>query len=700
MDEYLSDRDRAGKSAGLPLHKLETLLQDMENEPNWRPTANKCADYYDHKQLSQQQLAQYEETGETPVVMNLIQRTINAALGQEAKSRLGWKVDADSAAFADVAQVLSERLHEAQRECSVDQAISEAYSSQLRTGIGWIEVSRNPDPLGYPLRVVPVHRNEVWWDWRARNADKSDSAWMVRQRWVDVDEAVAVMPKHRELLEIGCHTGPITDAMARTVLQSRDTFESIHATRRAFSRAEEEWLDNSLRKRVRFYSVYYRVHKREVALASGTKRVKFNPRNPLHVMLMQAGGAKLIEGPSYEIRHAMFAGPYRLFDQPTGLRNFPLVPFVCYSADDDRSPYGLVHGMIAPQDEFNQRRTRLLWLLKAKQVFVDNDALDEDHNTFADLAREVMRPDAMFVLNANRRNANGLNVVMNQNLQAEQAQVMRDAQQLIQDVPGLYNALLGSGKDGASSGVALNSLVEQSVTSLGETTDNYRTSRRLVGDVMMEYMVQDLAEPNLQVEVGTGKKRRVVVLNAMNEQGVPINPVEDANIRVGLGDVPTTSAYRAQQQVFLSQAIQAVGNDPIARAVLVPALLEAGDLEHRHEYARWMRQQAGVPEPDELNDEGVEQMQQAQQQAAAAQQQQQAAALEAKMQELQAKVAQLMTSAELNAARADQVRTQTAATAMQTQAALMAPPVQQPAMDPEEQAIQEALAEARQAQPA
>src|SRR5690606_15189263 len=102
---------------------------------------------------------------------------------------------------------------------------------------------------------------------------------------------------------------------------------------------------------------------------------------------------------SYVIRHAMFAGPYRLFDVPLKGRRFPLVPFVCYSCDDDRSPYGLVHGMIEPQDEFNERRSRLMWLLKAKQVFVDSDALDEKYNTLRDLALEVMRPDAMFVLN-------------------------------------------------------------------------------------------------------------------------------------------------------------------------------------------------------------------------------------------------------------------------------------------------------------
>jgi len=82
--------------------------------------------------------------------------------------------------------------------------------------------------------------------------------------------------------------------------------------------------------------------------------------------------------------------------------------------------------------------------------------------------------------------------------------------------------------------------------------------------------------------------------------------------------VPTTPSFKAQQQVLLGQALSAAGNNPIAQAVLIPAMLEAGDLEHRDEYAKWMRQQAGVPEPDDMADEELQAQQQqaAQQQAA------------------------------------------------------------------------------------
>jgi hypothetical protein len=684
-------RDQAARAGGMPLVELERLLGDMENEPTWRPQSDKCADYYDHKQSSAARLQQAIETGEPMVTVNLIQRTINGALGQEAKSRLNWKVSPDSDAFSDVASVLNEKLHEAQREARIDMAISEAYSSMLRTGIGWVEVMRSSDPLSYPYRVQAVHRNEVWWDWRAKNADLSDAEWMVRQRWADLAEVQVRLPKFRELLEIGCHSGPIADAMARTILTSSGQFEDIHSTRRSFSRAQEEWLDNSLRKRVRLYSVYYKQHREVIAMVSGTKRIHFNPKNPFHVALVMKGGAKLMKGPSYVMRRAMFAGPFRLYDDALPGRHFPLIPFICYRADDDNSPYGLVHGMIEPQDEYNQRRSRLLWLLKAKQIFVDNDALDTNYNNLADLAREAMRPDAMFVLNKTRQGgANALRIEMNPQLGAEQATVMEDAKVLIQDVPGLYSPQFGSSRVGAESGIALANLTEMSTASLGETSDNYRTSRQLVGDAVVCEITQDHMQPDMPVKVGSGRKQRTVVLNTHDQTGLPINTVEDAQVKTALGDVPSTPAYKQQQQVLLGQTLQSSAGDPHALAVLLPALLESSDLEHRHEYAKWIRQQKGVPEPGDMADE--------KQEAAIEEQRMQQQAKVAAMQERDANAEITKKEADAALAAAKQALTQMQTLLAQAQAMKTAAEAEAIATQPsEDELISAALTKAAQA---
>lgn len=646
------DRDKA--KDGMDLHALEGLLADIQNQPEWRSDADRAARYYDGKQLTGQKLADMEEAGEPPTVVNLISGAINGALGQEAKTRLDWTAKADSDAFTEVAQVINEQLAEAKREANADKAISDAYKGQIVPGIGWVEVRRALDPLAYPYIVEAVHRNEVWWDFRAKRGDKQDSKWMCRQKWVDLDEAETAMPQFRDIFRYGCNTGPITDAMMSTIMRS-DTFDALNTTRRSFSRFEEEWLDNASRRRVRFYYVWYKQPTTVVALVSGTKRVRFNPSNPIHVEMVRRNLGMLVKGPSYIIRRAMFAGPFRLYDEPTKLRNYPLIPFVGFEDDEFATPYGLVAGMIHPQDEYNERRSRLRWLLKAAQVFVDNDALDNKYNNFFDLAREVMRPDAVFVMKADRKNANALRVEHNATLAREQVDVMQDAKQLIQEQPRIYSAMLGDAPAGVTSGLAINSLVEQGMVALGETNDNYRDSRGAVGNALMEMIAEDLSAPNMRVTLGKGKRARVVVLNSFDEQGLPVNPVQDAPVKLGLGDVPSTPAYKMQQQQSLAQLLPAVGNDPVARAVVLPALIESTDLPNREADAEWMRKKYGAPIPGDEQGEGQEQ---AEQQAALLAQQAQALQLQdaqATVDEKHAKVAKTVSEAELNAARVAEI---------------------------------------------
>jgi hypothetical protein len=604
--------DLAASSGGMSLLDLERLLTDIENQPEWRSTADRAARYYDGKQLSGQRIAEMLESGEPPTVINLLSGAINGALGQEERTRLDWAAKADTDAYQDVADVINVKLAEAKRETSADTAISDAYKGQIVPGIGWVEVSRNPDPLAYPYRVEHVHRSEVWWDWRAKKIDKSDARWICRQAWVDLDEIEHALPQYRAIFRMGCNSSNITDSLMRTITGSNETFANQLAdTRNTFSRYEEEWLDNSGRRRVRMYWIWYRQRATAIALVVGTKRVKFRPENPLHQEMVRRGIAQLITGPSYKIRQALFCGPYRLADEETAWREYPIIPFVGFEDDEWGTPYGLAMGMLDPQDEYNERRSRMRWLLKACQTFIDSDALDSKYNNFRQFAQEIMRPDAQFILNPKRTNGPAaVRVEHNQSLVREQYEIMQDAKQLIQEQPRIYSAMLGDAPAGVTSGLAINSLVEQGMVALGETNGNYRTGRARVGNALVQLIVEDHNRPQMPVLVGSGKAARVVVLNTFDEQTkLPKNVMQDAPITLGLGDIPSTAGYKMQQQVALAQMIQAVGPDPVARAVLIPDWLETTDLPHREERASWMRKQYGVPEPGERADPRVEQEQ-------------------------------------------------------------------------------------------
>lgn len=645
-DTHGVDTGRDSAVNGYPLESLERLLADCADQPAWRERADLAAAYIDGKQLTAlQQQALIAEGMPEVRPTNLIGRVIRSILGSEVKARTDVKVESDDDDVGDVAEVLNQGMAEAKRESRADTACSNAYAGQVGPGIGWVEVARSQDPLDYPYRVVDVHRSEMWWDWRDQSNLLRQSRWQVRKRWQDLDELEAAMPKFKTLLRSMANewNGFVFDDTIDETTATQWRSDSEHW--RNYQR-RTEWFD-SARKRVKLYEVWYKIPAMAVVMHLGpTRRVLFDDKNQTHMQAVASGKVKVSRSLTRQVRMALFAGPHRLQDIGTTRRNFPYIPFFGYRDDEDLSPYGLVEGMISPQDEYNARRLRVNWLLRARQITLDNDALDSNANTLPEIAARIQRPDLTVVLNANRKNANGFQVSQNLMLQKEQIEVMQDAKQLIQDVPGVYGSQLGQAASGVTSGIANSLLIEQGAVAMGDLNDSYRDARRSVFEGLLELIAEDHETANMQVKIGRGQSRRVVVLNSFDEQGNLINQVKDAPIRVGLGETPSTPAFRLQQQQVIGQIITALAQagSPQGVAIMAPMLLEASDLPSRQEAADDLRRASGIPTAgDKAAKQAAEQQAQAQ---AAKDEQMKAQAQELAMQEQAGKVRKLSAEVE------------------------------------------------------
>jgi hypothetical protein len=650
VDTY---RDKA--VGGYPLAKLERLLHDCEDQPLWRDTADLCCAYVDGKQLTAEQKYLAVKNKLVPRVTNLIGRTIRSVLGAEAKNRRDAHLEPDDDQWADVCDVMSVKLKQAQRETLCDMAVSNAYGSQVSAGIGWVEVSRVSDPLEFPYRVQDVHRSEIWWDWRAKHITLKDARWLCRKRWIDLDEAEAVMPQFADVFQRALNNWQ--DVLGSWQLSAMDErFQSAYRDDRQFNVQRSTWLDGG-RRRIKFFEVWYRVPATVVMIKVGPRWIQYDDQNRYHAEAVSRGVVEIKKGVTSQVRMALFAGPFRLLDVATKKRRFPYIPFFAFRDDADNSPYGLVHGMLEPQDEYNERRMRIQWMLKAQQIQVDNDALDPDYNNISDLAENAMRPDMLLVLKATRQNkgADAVRIGNSMQLQNEQFEVMQDAKQLIQDVPGVYSTQLGNAPAGVTSGIAINSLVEQGQVAMGELNDNYGLARNSVFEALLDLCAEDMLEPNMQVPIGAGDSRRVVVLNTFApvvdpqsgqpvvgqdgqpalDKSQPINQVKDMCLNVGLAEVPSSPAYQMQASQQLGDMVRALAGMPQA-AVLVPAWVENTQAlgPSRKQLADDMRRMSGLPVAGDRA--GAQAWQASQQQAV---QQKQAADAQAQAAEIASKAA-------------------------------------------------------------
>lgn len=601
------------KDGGLPVTKFERWMGDARNQPPWRALADKCADYYDNNQLTNDQIAEMEADGRAPIISNITRPVIDVVLGMEAKTRQDWRSVADAGEFQDVAEAESFLMAEDERLSGADRACSDAYAAQIKTGMGWVEVFRTLDPFApsrYKARYV--HRREIWWDWRSKEPDLSDARWLRRQRWVDLDEAIAHFPDKRDLLEF---TGR-AQGFDRFDLSSESPYEALADAHQIETRTtldDIEWRDTE-REQVCLTEFWYRTWHRGHVFVIGNNIIPLDKQNPAHVAAVMSGKAEVRQAVYTKLRLSWWVGPHRLADIETKERDFPYIPFWGFREDRTGAPYGLIRPMLDPQDEYNARRQKLMWLLSSKRMFIDSDALDKNYNDIRDVAEEIGRPDAVVVLDPKRKQGSGVKVETDHNLATQQFQVMKDAQELLQSTAGVYQSMMGQ-SGSASSGLAINSLVEQGATTLAEINDNYRYSRRKVGERLRNLRREDIGSNRFLVEVGEGSSARTIVLNDVQPDGRVLNDMLRAKTKVALADVPSTPSYRAQQLSMLGELTKSL--PPQIQGLVIDFVLEATDLPQRREMAERIRKSLNITDPKQMT---PEQEQQAQEMMAAEQQ--------------------------------------------------------------------------------
>lgn len=648
-DKRPSSNDRS--KGGYSLRALERLLTDSEGMNEWRQRTQIAFAYYDGDNLTPEMARQARDYNfRDPRNKNLVARVINSVLGQEEKSRRDPKNEADDDEFADIADVLNVRLKEAQRETNADMEIGSSYANQVKGGIGWCGVARRADPFQYQYAIEDIPWKEMHWDQRAKRVDLSDGAWVCRQQWKDVGDVIAMYPEHKATIWRAMSgvanwdsDGPLGEDVQRTGYGYGAGPQGSHSW---FQTRRTQWMEGT-RERICMYEVEYKVPAMVVVMRVGHRWITVDRENPAHVEAISRGLAPMKKVPTRQIRRAIFAGPIRLSDEPTKLKRFSKVPFFAFRRDSDQTPYGLIEGMIAPQDDYNEASMRVRWMLQAQQLVMDSDALDAKFNTIEDITSTMMRPDMVAILNPTRTNrSDGLNFKNDFLLQKELFSRMQDSHSLMQDVPGVYNSAMGNGQPGATSGIAISSLVEQGIVSMGELNGNSAFSRRIVYELLMDLIAEDHAERDMVVHIGSGAARREVVLNTQDPQtGQPKNMVKEAPVKLGLGEVPSSPAYQIQQSQQIAEMILALRGTPQA-AVLIPSWVEQSSAfgPDRKRIAEDMRKVAGLPaNGDKQGAEALQQqaMQQAQQQA-----QQQAARLQAETQAKQAAARKAMAEAQ------------------------------------------------------
>jgi len=601
---------------GCDLTRFQKIWGEIQDQPPWRAQADREADYYDGNQLDSELLQAQQAKGIPPAIENLIGRTVNDVLGIEAKNRKDFRVVPESEQSCDdVAEALNQKLNLAERESKADRACTDAHASQVKVGLGWVEVARERDPFKYPYRCRSIHRNEIWWDMKSTEPDLSDALWLVRRKWTDTDVAALLFPAKKDLIKrVGSGSGAEYLDLATLSLEGgSDTglLASLDIDR-GWTMEESEWRDY-WRNRLCLFEVLTRHYKKALVLKMGNGRVvEFNRKDPLHCQAV-AVGMPLVPATVSDIYQTYFLGPYQLHSEKLPYTHgfFPYVPFWGEKEDRTGIPYGMIRDLMFLQDEVNARISRMQWGMAAIRSERTEGAVKMSDKAFRET---IARPDADVILDKTAMRDGGIfKVERDYELNAQQYNRLMDLRDSINRVSGVSEAFKGTGGSDTFSG--LNAQIEQTVQSLAMINLNFEFSRQMVGHMLLSLIIEDCQEEEeVIVKGGLVKDDRVVVLNAVThdtETGIEYknNDVARTQLKVSLSDVPSTPSFRQQQLSALSEAFKSA--PPQFQNVMMPHLMNLMDVPNKEEIVTAIREISKAPTPEEIEQRVKDEIQKA-----------------------------------------------------------------------------------------
>jgi hypothetical protein len=584
-------------SLAMTLSEYRTILEEIEEQPIWRATADKEMDYADGNQLDTELLRKQKEIGIPPAIEDLIGPALLSIQGYESTTRTDWRVTPDGdVGGQDVADALNFRLNQAERHSKADRACSKAFRPQIGCGLGWVEVAKDSDPFKYPYRCTPVHRNEIHWDMSGGpDAEPIEWRWLRRARWLHFSRIAASFPKHRALIEACGKNGAAwwTDEALWKEGGTSTGLQNGWADGRAYTTAEDHWY-NTTTKDLCLAELWYRRWVSGVVMRLRDGRiVEYDKRNSAHDLALATGFGKAERATFARVRRAYWLGPHLLHDGKTPYthKHFPYAPFFGFREDATGVPYGYVRSMKYPQDSINSGQSKLRWGMSVVRVERTEGAVKM---TDAQLRRQVARPDADIVLNAAHMATPGarFEVKRDYTLTDQHYQMLNDNRLSIERVSSITSGFIGR-QGTARSGVQEQTQVEQSNQSLGFIMDNFRAGRTMIGEMLLAMQIQDIGneEMTVVIEGDAVTADRTVVLNKTetDEQGQPYltNDLQRTRLKVGLEEVPSTSTYRGQQLNAMSEAVKSL--PPEYQAAAMPFLAALMDVPFKRELVEALR---------------------------------------------------------------------------------------------------------------
>lgn len=607
-DGELSDRDQL---------KYETLAEwrhDDRNFLGWRWDSATAEEYYDGNQFTQQDRAAMAAAGVPMIPNNRIASNVNDIIGLQASQLTDWIVRSENVGSEDMVSALGARLKTTERLTKTNSACLKAFASQVKAGIGWLEIGRERDPFRYPYYCKMRPWREMWWDWRSSESDLSDANYVRREKWFRKEVLQARFKDKAEAIEYATSG----DDESRQLIEPQQYLRNYEGM--SWRDPPITWnMTVQMMEDMRALSeIWYQVQCEGKVVRLPTGRVMLYEdaeRSPMAMLALRTNMAEIEDAAFPRWRQAFWIGDVKIQDRwsPYPFQGPPFIPFWGYRESMTGVPYGLIRAMIPLQDTVNTLEGKILFSMSAVRVKVKKGATDVN-----ELRRTVGDKRAVIEIEENMEMAD---VQIDEHIQLNDQHIRvldgsMASLNAISGTQGLNPASQSSGKPRSAAQAQAQRLM--AMAALGEIQDNYQDARTIAGTKLLDLEADDISRKGnvpIQVRQTNGVKKTVVLNQHMGQHmGHQLinNDLSLLHRQVVLDDVPHTATYRAQQFEKISEVLSTMPPEAVdVRRIVLPEMIEVSDLPHAEEIAQKAREAAGLAPPTDPAE--IQKMQQQQQ---------------------------------------------------------------------------------------
>lgn len=580
------------------------------------------AAFYDSDQWTEAEKAELMERNQYPSVINLIKPTIDWLSGTEKRLRTDWRVlpttpdgDEDAKIKTHVMKFITEASHGQYKR-------SQAFVSAAKVGVGWRELGVRGDKTDIPIFIGNESWRNILYDSQAKDPMFiEDGRYMFREKIVDLDVALAMLPSRREELKLAAlatydkHWDYINSdiqlyykptALSSAISDATTTFHN----RRLVVPLIECWYRKPVKvKKIKQSDIY-------------EWGAEYDPNDPeMKAHVDDAGNSStLYDKVEMRMFVAMFIKPgidmnrngcSLLFNarSPYKHQRFPFVPLWAYRKDADNTPYGAVRSQRDAQRDFNKRHSKAQFILSTRGVIYEDGAVDDEDA----LAEEISRPDFMI----KRNKGFELEISDNNSLAKEHIEIANLDERYIRQASGVTGENLGLSTN-ATSGVAIERRQMEGAIVTQDLFDNGVLHDQVCGEILLSLIEQFMDLPT-QIMISGEKGPEALYLNQPDPQGEGL--INDITARKAKFKVTEHDYNATVRQAMFEELMKLIGNLPAEMGMqLLDVVIEMGNMPEREELVRRIRQLNGHSDADDLTEDERKEIEEARDAAQAEQQ--------------------------------------------------------------------------------